>query len=120
MYRAQARSRGSGGGRYEEAPPPLRRRGLDDVGAAGAGLYRAARPAGAGEPRLSTRAFFLAARSSNQIVIGAATNHVEYVPEMMPTSMAAAKSKSVPTPYMNSPMSESAVANEVKVGRGSR
>src|SRR2546425_92966 len=36
--------------------------------------------------------------SSSQMVIGLAMYQVEYVPEMMPTSMAAAKSQMVPTP----------------------
>ena len=48
--------------------------------------------------RASSMALRCSACSSSQMVIGLAMYQVEYVPEMMPTSMAAAKSQMVPTP----------------------
>ena len=54
--------------------------------------YLAARAAAA------AAAGFVWARVSSQMVIGAAMNQVEYVPEMMPKSIAIEKSKMVPTP----------------------
>ena len=103
--RARARCIGRGlvhaaGGRYKKKPRRLFGDGASMTSELRAPAYFcAARPAGAGGAAAgAARAFFLAARSSSQIVIGAAMNQVEYVPEMMPTSIAAAKSKIVPTP----------------------
>ncbi len=41
----------------------------------------------------------------------------EYVPTMMPTTIAAAKSKISPTPKMSRPVNESAVTPDVKMVR---
>jgi len=62
--------------------------------------FWAARPPEAADAAAAAAgwSFFRAARSSSQIVIGPAMNQVEYVPETMPNSIAAEKSKIVPTP----------------------
>jgi hypothetical protein len=85
----------SGSGASAPDTPPLPRGGVTIRDAPEGEDYLAAR---AGSRSARAGAPFFAARSSSQIVIGAAMNQVEYVPEMMPIIMAAEKSKMVPTP----------------------
>ncbi len=89
-------TRVSAPGKATRRRPADGRRGVE--GTSAARYLPAARAGDAARDGGPGLAFFRAARSSNQIVIGPAMNHVEYEPETRPKSIAAAKSKIVPTP----------------------